>query len=258
METSQISDSSSISKADSLTLADIQNGIPIFYNMCLSVELSTMFLDANAIFDHELINPESNYINYQLSYDKALNLGVFAVDLCYSNVYEQYGYCSKYLQGMSKLSNELGIPYHFISEVSANSKSLSNSDSMYQYANKIYNQTNEYLKANDQEYATSLIITGGWVEAMYIAVKIAEQTASIKIIERIADQKNSINQLIDILNKQKNNQIVAGYIPKIKKIEADLNDFAQNYMNKSGINTFNQLSTDLSTLRNQITQTKAK
>jgi hypothetical protein len=249
---------SETTKVDSKNVTDIDNGIPLFYNMCLSVELSSMFSDASAIFDNTIINPNNNYIIYQLSYDKALNLGVYAVDLCYANVFDQYGLCSKYLQSMIKLSDELGIPYHLISEINSNAKMINNRDSLYFYANRIYNQTKEYLSANDQEYALSLIIAGGWIEAMYLALKVAEQTASMKIIERIADQKNSTAQLIDVLNKERNNRIVAGYITKIKIIETDLNHFAENYMNKSGINAFNLLLNDVTQLRNQVIQTNAK
>ncbi len=248
---SKIHTSTDVQLLESSSQQDVSDN-EMFSNMMFSEELSNFFKDTRAIFDHQLMNPESKYINYQISYEKALNIGVYAVDLSYANAYEQFGHCSKYLQSMMKLSNDLGIPYTFITSINNNAKSINNSDSLYAYSKVLYNQTREYLRANDQQYASVLIVAGGWIEAMYIALKMAEQTASPQIIEKIANQKKSIESVIQLLAKENKNKTVAQFYLKLKDIQIKHNSFADNFNNQSGIEAFNELIIAIEQLRSEI------
>ncbi len=98
---------------DSINLGDVKplihpvdtlsQGLPIFYNMYLSVEMSSLFQSSGAVFKQELLNSPDKMSNYVTSSKKALNLGVYAVDLSYAKVSEQLETAGRYFNAQLKM-----------------------------------------------------------------------------------------------------------------------------------------------------------
>ncbi|HYX05380.1 MAG TPA: hypothetical protein VE912_01475 [Bacteroidales bacterium] len=221
-------------KSDTVAEADsLKSGLPIFYNMYLSVEMSSLFKNVGVGYEPKYMNPVSRTGDYIMSPKKALNLGVYAVDLSYSKVFEQYDKAGKYLASMHQLSEELGIPSdEFYNTTNRIEKNITNKDSLYKIANEIYTTTDNYLKENDREGAASLIILGGWIEAMHIATAIvADGTTDPAFLDRITEQKHSLQDLIDLLENYSSNETVAGYLDQLKKLQPDFSTLTIDYSN---------------------------
>jgi hypothetical protein len=64
------------------------------------------------------------------------------------------------------------------------------------------------------------MIAGGWIEGLYLACKVAEETNSNEIRIRIAEQRSSLDKLIVLLDKQKHADVepIAGELKKLKMI----------------------------------------
>ena len=195
------------------------DGLPIFYNMYLSVELSSLFESAGAVFTPELMNSIDKSSEYITSSQQAVNLGVYAVDLSYARVFDQVEMAGRYFNAMKQLAQELGIPSdYFENTVKRFERNFTNKDSLIQLANEVYVTTDEYLKENERYTAAALIIMGGWVEAIFIAVDVAVESRDANIIERLIDQKYSLNNLIMMLSEHKKNEVVAEYIKRLNHI----------------------------------------
>jgi hypothetical protein len=220
LTTDTATDFSSESKA----AIDKDGGIPIFYNMYLSVELSSLFKSVGATYDAKLTSSPDLADQLNTSSDKALNLGVYAVDLSYSKYFEQLDKAAKYLKTMSILSSDLGIPDDkFVKSVKRVEGNLANKDSLVRIANEIYKTVESNLKESDRASAAALIIVGGWTEAMYIAT----QTVSVKnqdfeFLQRIEDQKNSLDNLITLLDKYKTDIAVKEYINQLEDLKKSM------------------------------------
>ncbi len=201
-------------------------GLPIFYNMYLSVELSSLFESSGAVFNQDLLNSPDRLDAYITSSDKALNLGVYAVDLSYARVFEQLQIASRYFTAMQRLAEELGIPAGYF-ENTANrfERNIDDRDSLIKIANEVYMVTDNYLKVNERHGSAAQIIVGGWVEAIYIALDIAEKTSDIEIIERLAEQRYSLENLLDMLENYKDDVVVAEYIDKLSALQPVFNSF---------------------------------
>ncbi len=215
-------DSIDLSDRDGLLseLDTIGAGIPIFYNMYLSVELSSMFETAGAVYNREILNNPDNLSDYITSYKKALNLGVYAVDLSYSRVFEQYEEAASFFTAMQKLSTELGIPSTYFENTAQRlEKNLTDKDSLIVIANEVYYDTEDYLKENERFATASVIILGGWVEAVYIGTEVVIESKSTDIMERLMDQKYSISNLMVMLSDHKDNEVVASYIKKLEDLQ---------------------------------------
>ncbi len=216
-------------------------GIPIFYNMYLSVEMSSLFQSIGAIYNEKILNSPDKVVSYNASTAKALNLGVYAVDLSYAKYFDQFQPAGKYLKNMHKLAIDLGIPDDkFIYSVKRIETNLTNKDSLVKIANELYTTTEDYLNKNDRGSSAALIITGGWIEALNIAFSMTnKQLKDIVLIERIADQKSSLDNLINLLKKYENEKVVKEYLAKLFDLKSSFAKFSVDEKNLEA--TYKQL-----------------
>jgi hypothetical protein len=201
-------------------------GLPIFYNMYLSVEMSTLFDAAGAVFNEELLNSTDKITDYTTSSKKALNLGIYAVDLSYSKVFGQVETAGKYFNAMQKLAEELGIPANYFENTAKRfDRNINDKDSLIKIANEVYMAADSYLKENERYSAAAQIILGGWTEAIYIAIDIAKSTRDFDIIERLAEQKYSLANLTEMLKNYESDPAIAENLPKLKDLQVVFDSF---------------------------------
>lgn len=221
---------------DSISLGDVKplvhtydtlgEGLPIFYNMYLSVELSTLFQASGAVFKNELLNPTEKMTDYVTSSKKALNLGVYAVDLTFAKAFEQFETAAKYFNAMEKMAEELGIPAdYFESSAQRFDRNINQPDSLMVIANEVYMSTDAYLRENERFAAAGQIILGGWVEAIYIAIDVANTTRDIDVIERLAEQKSSLTNVITMLNDYSDDVIIKDNLKKLNQLKPVFDSF---------------------------------
>lgn len=204
----------------------IGEGLPIFYNMYLSVEMSSLFNAAGAIFNEAMLSPSDNISSFTTSSKKSLNLGVYAVDLSYAKVFEQFETAGKYFNSMQKLAEELGIPATYFENTAKRfDKNINNKDSLIKIANEVYMAADTYLKENERYGSAAQIILGGWTEALYIAIDITRSTRDFDVIERLAEQKYSLTNLMEMLQNYESDPVIAEYIVKLKALQPVFDSF---------------------------------
>ncbi|MCD6556676.1 MAG: hypothetical protein J7K64_05720, partial [Bacteroidales bacterium] len=162
-------------------------------------------------FNSDLLNPAENKINYTTTSDKALNLGVYTADLAYSNVYEQFSSTTKYIKVVRNLSSELQIMNSYTDKVLENfEKNLNDKDSLNKIFTNAYRETDLYLSENNRQEIADLVVTGAWIEGLFLMTQIAQEENNKELIDRIGEQKYSLQNLIILLNKhqQKNEQLI--------------------------------------------------
>lgn len=206
-------------------LDTVGEGLPIFYNMYLSVELSSLFESAGAVFTPELMNNPDKTSEYLTSSQQAINLGIYAVDLSYARVFDQVETASQYFNAMQQLSKNLGIPSDYFENTAKRfERNFTNKDSLITLANEVYYTTEDYLKANERYTTAAIIILGGWVEAISIAINVAIESRDPDIIERLIDQKYSLNNLYLMLSEHRENEVVAEYLNELTKLKKAFNE----------------------------------
>jgi len=151
-------------------------------------------------FNKQLLNSEKNQINYTTSYKQALNLGVYGADLSYLNIYEQLLDVASYFAVIKVLSKELGISSTVdektLNKIEANS---SNKDSLLTILSTIYRDADAFLFNNDRNEIGLLILSGGWIESLYIMTQTLNNYNNQEIINRIGDQKYPLDNIIELL-----------------------------------------------------------
>ena len=98
----------------------------------------------------------------------------------------------------------------------------------------------EYLVENEQDKLAILVISGSYIEGIYITIQIAITAAdNTSFLEVIAKQKGSLNTLIDVMDPIKNDV-------DISDIFKGLNDLAKIYEDVGETLTNDQLEKMLS------------
>jgi hypothetical protein len=201
-------------------------GLPIFYNMYLSVEMNSLFQSSGATYKPELLNSPDKMSNYITSAKKALNLGVYAVDLSYAKVSEQLETAGRYFNAMQRMAEEMGIPSDYFKNTAERfDRNIDNKDSLIKIANEVYMASDNYLRENERYAASAQIIMGGWVEAIYIATYVASSTKDIDVIERLAEQRISLTNLIGMLDEYNSDMDIDKNLQKLKQLQPVFNSF---------------------------------
>ncbi len=190
----------------------------VFYNLFSPVELTYLVSKKESYFNSSLINPINNITKYTESTKIALNLGVYGADISYLWMFDQSQQSLSYRAAIQRLTNQLEIPHEFVNftydEAESNSQKF---DSLVFIAKVAYNKTDIFLKKCGRKHSASLILLGGWIETLYIATNMYEETNS-KLLGKIAIQKFSLNSLISLMQQSQDNINVSEYLLLLKKL----------------------------------------
>lgn len=203
----------------------------IFYRMSLPVEMARMFEQVGANYFPEILNSTDQLSRYDTTLKIALNLGVFGVDLSYVKIFDQQAEAVKYFTAIQSLSDDLGIPRKVYSDVLLNlEKYVSNKDSLARVSAKIYSLTDQYLRKKGEKSSAAMIMMGGWIEGMYIATQIyVRDQGNIKLLEKIAEQKYSLNSLISLMNNYHGDKDMTEYLLMLKNLRRSFDKFEIYY-----------------------------
>ncbi len=192
----------------------------IFYNVPSPIEMANLIQKSGAEYIEDILNSPENQYKYLTTADAAINLGVYGADLSYTRMFNQIQKSISYLSSLKTLSDELGIPNDKGSlAVERLEDNMANRDSILQIISDTYADADAYLKESDRGNTATLVILGGWVEGLYIATSLAENTKNKLIIQRIAEQKYSLSNLVELLKYYKDDKTIEYYTPKIMKLK---------------------------------------
>lgn len=214
---------------------DVHKVKVIFKNVPSPVEMSNLLHRANLSFNQDLLNPLDKEGKYVSLNKIALTLGVYGADLSYVRIFDQLQQSIKYLSAVKKASQALGIPSdEGAFTVERLEENVSNRDSLLMIISETYETADAYLKENNRGSIAALIILGGWVEALHIAtVLVQNDDRNDAILRRIAEQKLSINNLLDLLMDFEDNEAILLYIPKIKQLKEAYDKVEIDYEEKT-------------------------
>lgn len=174
----------------------------VFTTIPSPLETAMLFKQAGISYNPSITNPAENVRNYVTNVKKSLNLGVYGADLSFANMFDQSQESMFYMNCSKILADGLGVTSAFNTETIERLESnMNNRDSLIVLINDAFWITDAHLKDNGQHHISSLIIAGGWIEGLYLGVSsLDKENPNKAIIQRIAEQKYSLNNLVDLLD----------------------------------------------------------
>ncbi len=154
-------------------------------------------------FNPDLLNPVDNYPHYVTTLAKALNLGIYATDLSYANIFNDSQLTLKYFDVIKKISNDLEIIGLFSPQLWQRiEQNLNNPDSLYRITTQTYYKTYSYLFNRGKGDISAIILAGAFVEALYLSAKSLPLSQDPDFIyKKVAQQGFTIEQIMNLLQK---------------------------------------------------------
>jgi len=205
---------------EEMVVNNLDKAKQVFYSLPSPIETAMLMKRAGAKYNEEFLNSIENLPNYTTTKSMALNLGVYSADLSFASMFDQSQASIKYLTSTKKLAENLGILNAVEqSTVKRMEGNVNNRDSLMEIISETLMNSNSFLKENDRAEVAALILTGGWIEGLYIATKIAKSTSSNKeLVNRIIDQRLSLKTLNSLLEEYKDDENIASIYEDLQKI----------------------------------------
>jgi hypothetical protein len=187
-------------------------------------QLSILIKEIGSDYNSELLNPSENLKLYTSNFKKSINLGIYGADLGYLNIYRQSPSAITYFSIIKILSQDLGLTSAISPTIMTRiENNIDNQDSLLFIMSNIYRDVDFYLKESQRQREGSLVLAGGWIEAMYFLTHLAIESKNELLIQRVGENKQPLENLIKILQPYINES------EEIKKLYDDLIDLAYEY-----------------------------
>ncbi len=206
-----------------------------------SVEIVELLQRAGAPYILGISNPTSNVDRYFTGSSKALNLGVYGADLSYASVYEMQQDIRRYLQVSKQLIDELNIStsfnQYFVQRVERN---LDEKDSLINIVAESFYDTWIFLNDNRRDDLSLLVMTGSWIEGMYLTSQIAIGARdNTEITDIILQQDEPLGNLLALMEDYRDDSIFDELYQDLDEIYDFINDL-QSPMTSQQIDTFSE------------------
>lgn len=190
-----------------------------YFSIPSPVETAFLVRKSGVSYKADLVNPHSKVGNYATKVQKSLNLGIYGADLAYVNIYEQKDDAVPLLKSASTLASELGVNTFNKNMVDRFEKNIGNKDSLLVMVADAYQATDAYLKKTESTDIGSLILAGGWIEALYFSTSVLKEKAGDEELKRrIGEQKHSLKNLIKLLQIHFNNEEYADLVEELSEL----------------------------------------
>jgi cytochrome c556 len=192
----------------------------LFYSIPTPVALASFIEKTGTRYNKDLLNPIENVSEYHSEAAKALNLGVYGADLCNAGIFDQLQEMISIMKAISKLAKELGIAGCFNQDVTQRmEENKNNRDSLLKIVNSSFYNANTYLKSNDRASISALILSGAWVESLYLLSQATKSDNNTEVVTRIALLKPSLESLTSLLALYKGKEGVDAVLGQLQSLK---------------------------------------
>lgn len=206
-------------------------------NIPSPTEIPYMLQTTGADFNQSLVNETTKVDQYTSRNDKAaLNLGVYAADVGYLASYEKTQDAITYLNSCKILAENLGIIGAFDMGILRRFESnIGNRDSLSVILDGAVKKTEDFLRNDQRNKLAALIITGSFVEGLYISTGLIKTYPKDMLPEDkrnliltplmrvVLQQKKSVSELSKMLSSLEQTEPVSEISKNLKSLETAYN-----------------------------------
>jgi len=207
---------------DEETQEQLNTAKRIFYSLPSPLETAMLIKNAGAVYNEELLNPTGNTSMYITSRSKALNLGVYSTDLSYASLFDQTQATLDYIGAAKEMADGLNI-LDAISEetIETLENNINNRELIIDIISETLMNSSSFLKENGLEATASVILVGGWMEGLYIATSLVDDSKlkGNRLVERIVDQKLSLDIMVNLLEQSPEDEDAMAVLEDVKALK---------------------------------------
>ncbi len=157
-------------------------------------------------------------------------LGVYGADMAYVTVHSDGQRAMATMQAIEKLGGKLEITNSFdrklLDQFKAN---LGSEDSLLQFSGRAFRSADQYLKNNQRDDVSALVLSGGWLESLYLTISDPAAMKDPTLMNRIGDQKATLNSLVDLLERSDKEKGAKDLLTGLKELQALFTKIDRSY-----------------------------
>jgi hypothetical protein len=216
-------------------------------------ELSKWGID----YDQSLMNDPKKSKNYASEFQKAVNLGIYNIDMCYAIVNERGEDVLKYMKTVLITSDALGLKGAVDQMIGKRAETnLASKDSLLKILDEILIKSDSYLRTNERLYTASTVFSGGWLESLYLTCKLTDKATdeAIKAKGRkhLWEQRFHLGNLVTVMDDHKEKKEAQDMNSEFRAIHKQIN--AVKSPEDMTPDKYKKISEQIYALRNKITQ----
>lgn len=229
-------------KVDNKLMEDFSKSKLIFYSLPSPLETAMLIKKSGVSYNESILNPLANVSRYTTNKQMALNLGVYSADLSYTSLFDQTQTAMKYMNNAQKLAEGLGIMEAIDKQtIQQLEENMNNRDVVLEIISESFMNSNSLLNENDRPALAVMVLTGGWIEGLYLATTLTNGNMdnNRRLLDKIIYQKLSLFTVLNMLESYK------GDNADIQQLYDRMNDLKLIYDEVKIVNTSNvEASTD--------------
>ncbi len=213
----------SAQEVDEKMMEDFNKSKLIFYSLPSPLETAMLIKRSGARFDNEILNPTSNVSNYNTNLKMALNLGVYSADLSYTSLFDQTQSTIQYMGCAKKMAEGLSILDAIDEDTMKKLEdNMNNRDAVLEIISETFMSSNSYLKENDRQAISVMVLVGGWVEGLYLASALTNGSMenNKRLLDRIIYQKLSLITVMNLLESYQDNEDIQYLYGRMNELKA--------------------------------------
>lgn len=192
-------------------------------NIPSPMELVDALPSAGFNFSKELLNSIDNEKKYLTSSKKALNFGVYCVDMAYITTNEEFSLVKSYMATAQNMAKSLELSETFNKVVGDRLKNnAENKDSLKKVIDEAYYEIDNYMRNNERALTATQMLTGSWVESQYITLALIKDVAPSDqnklLFEKIFEQKRHLESLMSLLKEYEKEKDLAQVIQQLNEL----------------------------------------
>jgi hypothetical protein len=202
----------------------------IIENISSPIEMAEIVKGLGVPFSSRYLSNLDNIDNHASSFKMAYTLGILGADLGYLNVYQKTGTSVSYLAAISKIADGLKINQFFdFNTMKRLATSNSDLDSLMYLSVHSFNRMDGHLRVTDRSNLSALMITGVWVEGMYLVTQVAKEKSDTTLAQYIGEQKVILNDILLILKNYQRDAQFADLIADLQQIKTEFDKVKITY-----------------------------
>ncbi|MEX1132348.1 MAG: hypothetical protein WEC15_03915, partial [Flavobacteriales bacterium] len=197
--------------------------------------------------------------------EQALALGIYGADMAYATAHEDGQRTLATLQAIERLSASLELSNAFDKALLDRFRdNLSNEDRLLRFSGAAFRAADEYLKTNERDDVSALVLAGGWLEALHLSLADPKAGASKAIVDRVGEQITTLDGLVELLSSFDGDDRTKALVAGLKELQAEFKGISIQYTfeppvtDREARTTFINSTTSVSIAADQLSTIAAK
>ncbi len=222
-------------------------------NIPSPMELVDALPKAGIPFSKDVLNATENESKYNTSIQKAINFGIYSVDMAYLTTNEEFSMVKGYLNTSRNLAKSLDLTETFDKVVGNRlNQNSENKDSLKKVIDEAYYEVDNYMRNNERALAATQMLTGSWIESQYITLTLIKDVAKDDkngmLFDKVFEQKRHLASLVSLLKEYEKEKAFKPVIDQIYELNKQYD--SMQLADASNKEFLNKLAASVAKIRN--------